>query len=158
MFETHEIEYLEEFLTVMQPIAEGIDFLQSEKHMLFGFFIPALVSIKVKMERNEQSQLKYLKDVNLQLKAALIQRFSAFFYVEPAAMDAIIASMVIPQIKLRFAPVLLQTAVDTTEESLREAFVNYGREFADVDENVSESSAPVASFLDFGDEPIGNRN
>lgn len=43
-----EFEYLEEYIQLLQPIAEAIDFLQKDDGMLFGYLLPALATIQTK--------------------------------------------------------------------------------------------------------------
>lgn len=157
-FESSEIEYLEEYVKVMKPIADAIDYLQGEKTMFFGYFLPALLSIKVKMRRLENEQLKYLSNVNKCLQKSLIKRFQKYFSLESEAWDAVVAAIVIPDVKLKFFKTLMETAVSHTEEEAKRMLGQYAHEFFQElnVERSGTSSSNSNSFLDFGDDSIGN--
>uniref|UniRef100_A0A1I8NJF1 Uncharacterized protein n=1 Tax=Musca domestica TaxID=7370 RepID=A0A1I8NJF1_MUSDO len=125
-----EIEYLEEYLKVLKPIAEGIDFLQGEQNMFFGYFIPTLVSIKMKLRRLENENLAFLERVNIEMQKALHKRFEKYFYLKEDSLDAVIAAIVIPDVKLRFLKTLLETANNITEDDIKTHLNHYGLEFA----------------------------
>lgn len=158
-FEANEILYLEEYVKIMKPIAEAIDFLQSEQNMFFGYFLPTLVSIQVKLRRLDSQEVIFLSKANKEIQKSLIKRFEKYFLVEPEAWDAVIAAIVIPKIKLRFVKTLLETAVTHSEDEFRLKLNEYAREFKS-DDNVNrcgtKSSNTKLSFLDFGKESEGN--
>ncbi|XP_058980897.1 uncharacterized protein LOC131803556 [Musca domestica] len=124
--------------------------------MFFGYFIPTLVSIKMKLRRLENENLAFLERVNIEMQKALHKRFEKYFYLKEDSLDAVIAAIVIPDVKLRFLKTLLETANNITEDDIKTHLNHYGLEFAKQLEKTpnATSISSQASFLDFGDEPI----
>lgn len=142
----------------MKPIAEAIDYLQGEKTMYFGYFVPTIVSLRVKFWRLEQSNLKYLSPSIKKMKEALFLRFEKYFKVQPDAWDAIIAAVTIPEIKLRFLKPLLETATSKTEEDVKQMLNTYLIKYGKIPDTETRivPQTPENSFLDFGEEGNGN--
>lgn len=157
MFAQNEIAYLEEYVTLMTPIAEAIDFLQGEK-ICFGFFIPTLLTIKAKQRALGEETLNVLKGVNEKMLDALLARFEQYFLGTNSAMDALIAAVVTPELKLKFIKLFLETAVDLNEEDIRTALNTYASKFADVVDSTPDlQPSSSSSFLIFDDPPEGER-
>lgn len=156
-FLASEIQYLEEYLQLLKPIAEAIDFLQSEKSMFFGYFIPTLVSIRVKMRRLESEQFLHLAGINIEMQLALLKRFEIFFYLKEESLDPVIAAIVIPDVKLKFLNILLETAKTFTVDDIKSHLIRYGLQFTNNYKQTpkSPSTPSTSSFLDFGDESSG---
>lgn len=95
-----DFEFLEEYLQLLQPIAEAIDFLQKDEGMLFGYLLPSLATIRTKFTK---IQLKdgsvYLKTMAAKLMEATNKRFNNFYNLDPTAKTAIVASILCPPIK-----------------------------------------------------------
>lgn len=49
-FSKTDIEFLEEYLLVMEPLCVCLDVLQGEKHMYFGYLLPSITSLKQKYD------------------------------------------------------------------------------------------------------------
>ncbi|KAF0702388.1 Uncharacterized protein FWK35_00034993, partial [Aphis craccivora] len=45
-FSKTDIEFLDEYLLVMEPLCVCLDVLQGEKHMYFGYLLPSITSLK----------------------------------------------------------------------------------------------------------------
>ncbi|CAH1114528.1 unnamed protein product [Psylliodes chrysocephalus] len=58
VFKEHEISFLEEYIKLMQPLAETLDFLQGEHNTYYGYLLPSLVLMKTKLQK-----LKILGDI-----------------------------------------------------------------------------------------------
>lgn len=103
MFSALDILYLEEYCSVMSPIAETLDFLQREQNLTFGCLIPSLVSLNVKLKKiSQQANLKLLKGAVTDLETKLHERFQPYFNFEPEAYDAVIAAVLSPRIKMKW--------------------------------------------------------
>ncbi|XP_053950813.1 uncharacterized protein LOC128858492 [Anastrepha ludens] len=138
----------------MRPIAEAIDFLQGEKTMYFGYFIPTIVSLSIKMRRLEPKSLKYLTESSKKMHEALLKRFEKYFLIQPDAWDAVIAAISVPDIKLRFVKALLETAKTQTEEEVKKMFNTYVVKYGKVACAKTRilPQPPQKTFFDFGDE------
>ncbi|KAH8404347.1 hypothetical protein KR222_002878 [Zaprionus bogoriensis] len=106
-FAASDIAYLEEYSTVMAPIAQTIAFLQNDNNLSYGCLIPALISLCVKLKRvSDACELNDLKEVAIGLQAKLKLRFSEYFQLTAVANSAIIATVLCPNIKMRWFNVL----------------------------------------------------
>ena len=74
-----DLIYLKEYKALMAPICSTLDFLQSEKNMLYGYLLPSLVSLSVKLKKhNHNQELIYLSTVANDLEEKLRARFANF--------------------------------------------------------------------------------
>ncbi|EDW02868.1 GH10806 [Drosophila grimshawi] len=102
-FSAGDIQYLEEYRTLMAPIASTIEFLQMETNLYYGCLIPALTSLCVKLKRiSDSSDLIDLRNVALELQLRLKQRFAKYVRLAEDANSAIIASVLCPTVKMRW--------------------------------------------------------
>ena len=49
-FTESELLYLEEYISIMAPIANALDFLQEEKNCFYGYVLPSVFTIKTKLK------------------------------------------------------------------------------------------------------------
>ncbi|XP_055920167.1 uncharacterized protein LOC129951844 [Eupeodes corollae] len=150
-----EIEYLEEYCRLMEPIAEAFKFLQIESQMLYGYFLPTLVTIKVKFDKLDLGSFKYLTELGLQMGNKLFERFQNFFEIREECIDAVVASVSCPIIKLKFVKALSQIAPNVSVEQIQSHFIDYAKEFRRDAETVNQQdsfqgSSTVHNFFDFG--------
>ncbi|XP_067626747.1 uncharacterized protein [Eurosta solidaginis] len=156
-FTSKEIEFIEEFCMLLKPIADALEFLQQDTYLYFGYFLPTLITIKVKLKKLHDSRhIKHLHTAAQQMSEALFNRLRKYFEMKRECNDAIIAAIVCPAIKMRFVEALHETAPDITTDSLIQLFIDYAQEFY-VDnnqaDNVREQRPPsVDSFLCFNQD------
>lgn len=103
---TTEISYLKEYVILMKPLAQGLDFLQGDKNTYYGRLLPTLFSIKSKLEAllfsQDRSQLKIIHDAVPLILEAFKRRFTNELALDDSASVAIIASVSHPYFKLRW--------------------------------------------------------
>ncbi|XP_046801189.1 uncharacterized protein LOC124418562 [Lucilia cuprina] len=147
-----ELEYLEEYIKLMGPVAEAVDFLQGENTMYFGYFVPAIVSLRIKLML--LTNFKFLGEVSAKMQEALLKRFEKYFLIQPDSWDAIIAAISVPEIKLRFLKALLETATTQAEDDVKKIFNNYVIKYGKVPDAETRilPQKPKSLFLDFGEE------
>ncbi|XP_053964902.1 uncharacterized protein LOC128867566 [Anastrepha ludens] len=153
-FAPHEIEYLEDLCMILKPITDALEFLQQDSYLYFGYFLPTLVTIKVKLKKlHECSRIKHLHIVARQLSDALLNRFGKYFEMNSECNDAIIAAIVCPAVKMRFVEALRETAPHVNTEMLMVLFVDYAQDFYENNEKTENTQAErppsVDSFLCF---------
>ncbi|XP_017466940.1 PREDICTED: uncharacterized protein LOC108359539 [Rhagoletis zephyria] len=151
-----DIEYLESYTKLMEPIASAIDFLQADQHMYFGYFIAALISLKIKLTKFQESfEIRELGSVCSELVDCLHKRFQKFFEGDEEANLAIIAAMSCPAVKLRFLSVLQRTAPHLTVDVLKNLFIEHAAQFIPKSTNLAiqttKTLEPSDSFLEFED-------
>lgn len=159
-FSSSELEYLEEYCLLMAPIAEGLDFLQKEENIYFGYFLPTLITIKVKLNKLESSgNLKYLGDFAKAMELALIERFRNYFELTPESYDAVVAAISFPTIKMKFLNALKETAPSVSSEVLQEIFLKCTHQFQvpDSEKEIDiRGNVLTSAYFDFGDSNEGN--
>lgn len=128
-FDYVEIEYLDEYCQLMAPIADAFKFLQTESQMFYGYFLPTLVTIKVKLYKLDFDSFKYLTTLGRQMENKFFKRFQNFFELQSECIDAVVAAVSCPIIKLKFVKALIQFVPKVSMEEIRLHFFNYAREF-----------------------------
>lgn len=93
----NEITFVKEYCDVMQPVASALDILQAENKCFIGFLLPTLTSLKCKL-----SAVKHCVTLTLPLVDALLDGLATRFAGYSEREDLIIASLTLPQFRLRW--------------------------------------------------------
>lgn len=152
-FSNTDFDYLDDYCTLMSPIAAALDFLQGEENMYFGFLLSTLISVKVKIRRlHDNYNFSYLKDVCPQMLDSLIERFKFLFEATPESNDLIIAAIACPNIKLKFLKVLSETARHINKANLKAMFMKASVEFKDDEMQTMKVAENITTekFFDYG--------
>jgi len=76
-FSKTDIEFLDEYLLVMEPLCVCLDVLQGEKHMYFGYLLPCITSLKQKYDDIlSEKKLIYCDFLVILLKNSVEKRFN----------------------------------------------------------------------------------
>ncbi|XP_026328932.1 uncharacterized protein LOC113236922 [Hyposmocoma kahamanoa] len=102
-FSAIELEYLEEFVEVLKPIATALDYIQGN-NCYYGKLLPSLMSVRTRLERLQGNNLRHFSGVVSKLKDSLEKRFDNFFKLSPEVNEAILASCYHPAYKMRWLP------------------------------------------------------
>ncbi|CAG9793243.1 unnamed protein product [Diatraea saccharalis] len=100
----NEIHFLSEYVDCSKPLAEAIQSLQGEKDIYYGSLLPELVRIQHVIKCLRTENLKYCSSLLDVIEENLNRRFKKFLQLEPAANDAILASVSQPFFKMRWVP------------------------------------------------------
>lgn len=103
-FKQAELECLEEYITVMQPIAVALDKLQGEKNIFFGHILPTLYTVQMKLQTMLHKPLKYSEPLLTTLLQGMQKRFGKELSFSCAVSDKIVAAVSHPYFKLRWLP------------------------------------------------------
>ncbi|KAB0804457.1 hypothetical protein PPYR_01427 [Photinus pyralis] len=102
-FKQSEVSFLEEYITIMQPLAETLDFLQGEQNTYYGYLLPSLVSMKTKLQKIKSSgKIKQLYSPLEAIINSVEQRFKDIFSLNMNSKTAVIAAVVCPRFKMRW--------------------------------------------------------
>ena len=91
----HEITFLREYVSVLQPLAQSIDLLQGEKKCYLGFLIPTILSLKSKLSE-KLPHVTYTANILTAVIEALDNRFGAML----SSHDAKMATTTMPKFRL----------------------------------------------------------
>jgi len=58
-YSKYDIEYLEKYVAVMEPLCIGLDVLQGEKYIYFGFLLP-LITILLQKYDDLSKNIKFI--------------------------------------------------------------------------------------------------
>lgn len=106
-FSESDFIYIEDYLMLLKPIAEAIDFLQGSKGMIYGYLLPTLATIRVQYIKISNSHNnEYISLLSGLVLKAVEARFQNYFDLTQEVNDAIIASVLCPQIKLQWLTAL----------------------------------------------------
>ncbi|XP_046400621.1 uncharacterized protein LOC124166944 [Ischnura elegans] len=103
-FKEVEIEYLEEFIVMMKPIATALDYLQGQKACYYGQLLPTLMSLRIRLQHLMENNLRHTAGIVTALVKSLHDRFELFFSLSPLVNEAILAACFHPSFKLRWLP------------------------------------------------------
>ena len=95
--------FVAEYIGVFKPVCIGLDVLQGDKHVGFGYLLPTLTTMLAKLEmlldrnpRTNVNPLTICEPLVLALKAGIQQRFADVFTND----DAKLAAVLTPKFKL----------------------------------------------------------
>lgn len=111
----NEVEYLEEYVKILKPLALALDMLQGQTNIYFGFVLPTIASLKVKLEKLKGENLKYLAPAVDELLLAVSNRFAKYLTLDDES--TIIAAVSHPTFKLRWIATL--GTIDSMEEKTK---------------------------------------
>lgn len=100
----NEILFLSEYVECSKPIAEAIQSLQGDKDTYYGCLLPEIYRIQHVIKILRMENLKYCSPLLDVIEENLDRRFKRFLQLEPAANDAILASVSHPMFKLKWVP------------------------------------------------------
>ncbi|XP_060864379.1 uncharacterized protein LOC132940692 [Metopolophium dirhodum] len=80
-----DIEYLDEFVILLKPIACALDYLQGQINFYYGVLLPTLFSLKHRLESLKEKQLRLLSSMIAPLILSLSNRFDSFLNLKPEA-------------------------------------------------------------------------
>lgn len=107
-FKEQEIKYLEEFSSIMRPIACALDCLQAQNNCYYGQLLPTIFSLRIRMQKLVDSQeSSHVTALTSELMINLNRRFEKFFNLSEEVNDAIIATCFHPNFKLRWLPEII---------------------------------------------------
>lgn len=96
--------FLEEYCTLLEPLANSLDKLQGEKHNYLGYVAPTLIVLRKLLIQS--TNLKHCRPLCLSLITSLEKRFNYIFDLsDPKSKTYIIASISHPKFKLSWVPV-----------------------------------------------------
>lgn len=102
-FSASDFAYLEEYRLLMGPIASTIKFIRNENNVYYGCLLTTLISLYIKLKKvSESSEIVDLKNVAIHLLTKLETTFWDLFHLTSDANNAIISSVLCPNIKMRW--------------------------------------------------------
>ena len=112
-----ELECLNEYVSVMQPVAIALDKLQGEKAAYFGHILPTLHMLQTKLKAMRHKILTHCEPLVVALLEGMDRRFEKELKLSGASSDKIIAAITHPYFKMRWLP-------EEKKESCRELFIH----------------------------------
>jgi len=108
VFKDQELDFIDEYITVLRPIATALNCLQGDKSdsmSFMGALLPTLLTVQQKlMQISQFSSLLYCKPLASALLEGLQNRFGHLLSFDSAANEFIIAAVSHPFFKLRWIP------------------------------------------------------
>lgn len=154
-FSEADLEHLEKYMSLLQPIAEGIDFLQGENGIFFGFLIPTLATIKTKYLKILSKDFNNdFAELGWELIKALEKRFEKFFNLDTEAMDAVVAAVLCPSVKLKWVEALNSKFGQLKKEEILNYVINAVKDFSSTenDSNVLQTKTKDQQYFVFSVE------
>lgn len=140
-FKTSDILFFEEYIQVMQPVANALDLLQTENNMYLGFVLPTLLIIQHKLE---VQNLNYCRNLRLVLLEGIQSRFGYILnFKNSECKTYLLASISHPKFKLGW----LSKSDDGSKQFCIDCFVSEAEKF--LNGNVSDSDTSRTSSDEF---------
>lgn len=124
--------YLQEYCAILKPVAETVDFLQDESNTYFGYLIPSITSLQLKLQ-------KVKTNITLSRSASFIldhlidrlnERFHQYLdFSEIESKEAIIAAVTCPNVKFKWLTESVSSEFKINLESVKQAVIHAGVEF-----------------------------
>jgi hypothetical protein len=89
-FSKNDLEFLEEYVVVMEPLCICLDVLQGEKNMYFGFLLPSITILLQKYDDIAKKNLIYCDSLVSLIKANVEKRFENFL-TDPFLLSATVS-------------------------------------------------------------------
>jgi len=89
-FSKNDLEFLEEYVVVMEPLCICLDVLQGEKNMYFGFLLPSITILLQKYDEISKKNLIYCDSLVSLIKANVEKRFENFL-TDPFLLSATVS-------------------------------------------------------------------
>lgn len=151
-FKETEVLYLEEYCSVMKPLADTLDFLQGESNTFFGFLLPSLISLGNKYEKMIAAEkYKYGGDQLAQMCLNNLQkRFSNILHLN--CKEAVIATVLLPQFKLRWYSIVKDPSLSI--EAIKKEIIQAAKDLIDgnADESDESDTKNFDEFFDFSED------
>jgi hypothetical protein len=144
-----EYECLNEYVSVMQPIAISLDKLQGEKEAFYGHIMPTLHMLMQKVRAMQNKILVHCQPLVTALLDGMQRRFDKELTFSGSVSNKIVAAISHPYFKMRWIP-------DDKKDSCRELFIQTVRacsstySTADNAETHEHLEVEVDDFFDYG--------
>lgn len=152
-----EMQYLEEYCQIFEPIATTLDILQGQDNTFYEILLPSLLSLKNKLEKMKNSRT--FKSGGEILAATCLESLKRRFenIIQLNDNHAIIAALSHPKFKLRWFNVV-DIQLGITKDELKQTLINYCKEFyTDKEKNMSlAENEENDAFFDFNESTSTN--
>ena len=115
-FSSSDVTFLKQYKTVMLPVAEGLDKLQSEKDAYQGLFVPVICLIKDDLQEfSDNDQLGLVRPLVMALIEGMNRRFEAALDNQ----DYLLAAAFHPIFRLDWMENLLPLKLESTKTTMK---------------------------------------
>jgi len=149
-FKKSELECLNEYVSVISPVAVALDKLQGEKTAYFGNTLPTLLMLMTKLKAMQNKIFANCEPLVAALLAGMERRFHKELSLSGSVSDNIVAAISHAYFKMRWLP-------DDKKDSCRELFIQSVRNF---ESSLDSSSCSLQTsreveddFFDYGTTP-----
>ncbi|XP_031327979.1 uncharacterized protein LOC116159179 [Photinus pyralis] len=157
LLKENEVEYLVEYLKVLKPLASALDILQADTNIYYGFVIPTIASLKIKLEKLKVEGLRYLSSTVNDLLISISRRFREYLTFQNE--DAILAAVSHPAFKMRWVTLFKgERDLSQVSENIKRLFVRAVEELtlaseSEVGEELSKQTS-INDFFEFDDYDV----
>ncbi|XP_068210960.1 uncharacterized protein [Palaemon carinicauda] len=122
-FEGQELDYLGEYVAVLEPVANGLKRWQNDKNCFYGSLLPTLLAIEKKLRALLPSKLQYCQPVLARVMEAFKLHFDHFLQLDTSINGAIVACASNPQFKLRWLTIKEETNTSVNRKRVQELLI-----------------------------------
>lgn len=165
MMKQNDLEYIEEYTKILQPLAYAIDILQGEQNTYFGSVLPTIGSLRTKFYKMKSQHFRYLSSIVETCLTSLNVRFERYLTLTNVSRFALVATITHPKFKLRWLPVFQNTTLDLNINDLKQIVIEAISELTPLERKIDNRFSSVSmenqfevEFFEFGDDPIKEDN
>lgn len=127
-FKDVEFEFIQEYVTVMGPIATALDRLQSDKQCFYGCVLPTLLAVEKRLERQNSTHLHHCQPLLNAISTGFNNRFQKFLTLDTSLENdciiAILAAVSNPQFKLKWLTIKQELNTNAIKKMVQGILVN----------------------------------
>lgn len=149
-----DFAYLEEYRLLMGPIALTIEFLQNEDNVSYGSLLTTFISLYMKLTKvSEPSKIVDLKNVAIHLQIKLETAFWDLFHLTNEANNAIIATVLCPNIKMKWFAMLQKLVLHgRSVEDIHKMIISEAVREAKAAEDLNKPALPQTTYTNGSEE------
>lgn len=136
-----DLDYIEEYLKILQPLAYAIDILQGDQNTYFGSVLPTIGSLYTKFHNMKLQNFKYLNSVVDSCLNSLKVRFANYFSLTNLSRFALIATITHPKFKLRWLTAFNHTGLVLNTNDLKNIVIHAVSELSPIEKKTESQSA-----------------
>lgn len=145
-----DIDFLQEYVSVMGPVAHALDKLQGENQAYLGCLLPIIAVTSLNLKKiNEEKYLDYCKPLVTTLSDAIEKRFGHLL----SDQEYQLATAFHPRFRLlwleKFRPAMVDRVRRLMETALEQALSDEQQSLASGNEESTEEAAGDSFFADF---------
>ena len=157
-FTQQDIDFIEEYLCVLKPIAVGIERLQGNKNLYYGELIPTLLTIHSQLYEIPIEQLRYCSYLLNVIREGFHRRFKSFIELDETVDDALLATVTHPYFKLRWVVMKSDANIASIKTRLQDLLIAQLKSLSHKEKREAAAKSSNDDYYKFEDNTAENES